>query len=165
MAYRLSPPTLDIILAPLAEKKRQIEREGKKRKGHIETETERQRHRETQGRRRRESDREREKWHKEETQTEVKIQRETRSMETNSNAVKSVEQQENVNTFPSPTAFTRRGGQTCQRLLTHVSRLPLGRLLGDWRRLSTKDLWLPGKKRKCVIDKLQREGEGAHCSN
>lgn len=27
MAYRLSPPTLDIILAPLAEKKRQKERE------------------------------------------------------------------------------------------------------------------------------------------
>lgn len=45
------------------------------------------------------------------------------------------------------------GGQTCQRLLTHVSRLPLGRLLEDWKRFSTKDLWLPGKKRKCVIDK------------
>lgn len=33
-----------------------------------------------------------------------------RTMETNSNAVKSVEQQEHVNTLPSPTAFTRGGG-------------------------------------------------------
>lgn len=43
MAYRLSPPTLDIILAPLAEKERQSEREGEKRKDHIETERERHR--------------------------------------------------------------------------------------------------------------------------
>lgn len=31
-------------------------------------------------------------------------------METNSNVVKSVDQQENVNMFPSPTALNRRGG-------------------------------------------------------
>lgn len=66
-----------------------------------------------------------------------------RSMEANGIAGKSVEQQENINTFPSLQRPYRlcacvccglwgwRGGQTCQQLLTHVSRLPLGPLLGD----------------------------------
>lgn len=52
-----------------------------------------------------------------------------------SNTVKSVQQQENINTFPFLTAVTGGGGTgggawTCQQLLTHVSRLPLGLLLG-----------------------------------
>lgn len=109
MACRLSPPTLDIILAPLAAKERQRVR--MKKKDHIQTETD--------------------------TGGETHRQR---SMETNSNTGKSAEQEENINTFPSPTALLWvgggvwvrvRGGQTCQRLLTHVSRLPLGRLLED----------------------------------
>ena len=82
---------------------------GKKRKDHIETETARQQHRDTEGETHREG--EREVATGEERQAEVKIQRGTRSMKTNSNAVKSVEQQENVNIFPFPTAFSRGGGR------------------------------------------------------
>ena len=95
MAYRLSPPTLDIILAPLAEKERE-----RKRGGGGESEEKRP-YRDKQRGRRRESEEERERG----KETEKR-----RTMETNSNAVKSVEQQEHVNTFPSPTAFTRGGG-------------------------------------------------------
>lgn len=56
MAYRLSPPTLDIILAPVAEKEKQARQGGKERRKHADAETVRQRHK---GGRERESEGER----------------------------------------------------------------------------------------------------------